>query len=126
MGYLNGHTHTLNQYTIDYQGYYVTSGAGAMVNTPDQEMTQTKEKWQGITNVISSSGHSYQTVFNEKIAGFTLHTFNEDFTSLTTELIAYNGNVIHTFTQDKYSDSLSPSSGIQDLGEENTMTKIKK
>ena len=74
-------------------------------NTPDQEMPQTKEKLQGINNVISSSGHTYQTIYNNKIAGFTLHTFNEDFTSLTTELITYDGNVIHTFTQDKYSGS---------------------
>lgn len=28
--YLNGHTHTLNQYTIDGAGAYVTTGAGAM------------------------------------------------------------------------------------------------
>jgi len=28
--YLNGHTHLLNQYTIDGAGAYVTTGAGAM------------------------------------------------------------------------------------------------
>ena len=29
--YLNGHVHTLTQYTLDGKGAYVTSGAGAMV-----------------------------------------------------------------------------------------------
>ena len=35
--YLNGHTHCLTQYTVDGSGAYVTSGAGALVLSYDQE-----------------------------------------------------------------------------------------
>jgi len=34
--YLNGHAHTLTQYTVDGSGAYVTTGAGSLVNTDDQ------------------------------------------------------------------------------------------
>ena len=34
--YLNGHAHTMSQYTIDGAGAYVTSGAGAMVATSQE------------------------------------------------------------------------------------------
>ena len=45
--------HTLSQYTIDGSGAYVTTGAGAMVDTPDQTSTERMrakkrgEDWSG-------------------------------------------------------------------------------
>jgi len=34
--YLNGHVHTLTQYSVDGNPAFVTSGAGAMIKTQDQ------------------------------------------------------------------------------------------
>lgn len=107
--YLNGHTHALIQYTVDNAGIYITSGSGALVNTPDQESPITALKHQGgnVSNnllkdgVMVSTSHSYQTVYYNKIAGFTQHIFNDDFTALTTNFIAYNGTTIRTITTDK-------------------------
>ncbi len=113
--YLNGHTHTLNQYTLDGKGAYVTTGAGAMVDTQDQSHATTRAKLLGL-NVTSaqvlsfvegaepqqqggsSSSHLYETVFNQAVAGFTLHTFNEAFSLLTTQYVSYTGQVVHSFT----------------------------
>jgi len=97
--YLNGHTHTLQQYTIDKAGAYITSGAGSMVKTSDQDNDLRCSAELDIgESVISSSGHSYQSVFNSKTAGFTLHKFNDDFTTLTNDFVSYTGKVIHSFT----------------------------
>ena len=61
--YLNGHVHTLNQYTVDKYGAYVTSGAGAMVWTTDQLSPSVSPKLAGldIGAEASSSNHSYET-----------------------------------------------------------------
>ena len=123
--YLNGHAHTLTQYMIDGKGAYVTSGAGSLVDTPDQmnEITRKKVLGEKEITVDGSIGllthsdadtntdtdkerklgdskynnHTYQTVFNLKVAGFTSHTFNSDFTQLTTNFISYDGENIHSF-----------------------------
>ena len=107
--YLNGHAHTLTQYTIDGTGAYVTTGAGAMVNTLDQNHPITNAKVNNLpvdeklfqSMGKTSTGHSYQTIWNQKVAGFTLHTFNSDFTQLTTTFLDYNGNNIHEFVVNK-------------------------
>lgn len=110
--YINGHTHLLNQYTLDNAGAYVTTGAGAMVNTPDQQQGVTRAKRMGLSNeqierakVVEGAGvgatHTYQTVYTNTIAGFTSHTFNSDYTRLTTDYISYAGDVVHTFTVNK-------------------------
>jgi len=100
--YLNGHSHTLQQYTIDHAGAYITSGAGSMVSTSDQhhDLRCSAELEIG-ESVISSSGHSYQSVFNSKTAGFTVHKFNSDFTTLTNDFVSYTGKVLHSFTVTK-------------------------
>lgn len=97
--YLNGHIHTLNQYTIDGDGYYITTGAGSLVQTDDQSQGHAVTKLAG--GSVNSSKHSYDTVWTQKVAGFTRHVFNDDFTSLETSFINYNGDVIHSFTVDK-------------------------
>jgi hypothetical protein len=105
--YLNGHSHALTQYTIDNQGAYVTSGAGSLVNTPDQSRGVTLLKVDGQDISLpaevggevtgASTSHSYQTVYNKKVAGFTLHTFASDFSYLVTDFVDYTGAVIHSF-----------------------------
>lgn len=112
--YLNGHTHTLVQYKLDGAGAYVTTGAGAMVDTEDQEHPVTKlkkegkhipplfrETYQKENSTATALGHSYETVWKETIAGFTLHTFNSDYTSLTTDFIDYQGNILNSFVVNK-------------------------
>eukprot|EP01035_Chromulina_nebulosa_P022907 gene22907-29673_t len=95
--YLNGHTHSLVHYTVDNAGVYVTSGAGALVNTPDQSHPITHAKLMG-ESFNTSASHSYQSKFSSKTAGFTQHTFSSDFTTLTTDFISYTGSVIYSIT----------------------------
>eukprot|EP00812_Abedinium_dasypus_P008899 NODE_2627_length_902_cov_1000.883117.p1 GENE.NODE_2627_length_902_cov_1000.883117~~NODE_2627_length_902_cov_1000.883117.p1 ORF type:complete len:230 (+),score=66.86 NODE_2627_length_902_cov_1000.883117:3-692(+) len=99
--YLNGHTHTLAQYTIDGSGAYITSGAGSMVKTADQTNDPRCADGANGEDVNQTSGHSYRTIFNQKVAGFTLHKFNADFTTLTNEFVSYQGTVIHSFDVQK-------------------------
>lgn len=121
--YLNGHSHTMAQYVIDNSGAYVTTGAGAMVATVDQSHPINSVKVQGgnisarqwkefrdskkecIDGKSATSptmvSHSYTTVFNNKTAGFTTHTFNEAFTTLTTTFVSYTGEVLHSFVVNK-------------------------
>lgn len=104
--YLNGHAHTLTQYTINNAGAWVTSGAGSMVDTVDQTGVSTSMKVQGmdITGedierfpIELQESYTYQTVYNTKTAGFTLHTFSADFSYLTTDFVSYNGATLHSF-----------------------------
>ena len=43
----------------------------------------------------------YDTVFNDPVAGFTLHSFSTDLTKLTTDFYDSDGTIIHSFTADK-------------------------
>jgi tartrate-resistant acid phosphatase type 5 len=118
--FLNGHTHSMNQYTIDGKGAYITTGAGSMVSTADQSHPITAAKRDGLpvteeirrnrgsstkqtanSSSLFPAGHSYQTVWSLTIAGFTLHSFNSDFTELTTRFIDYEGNTVHSFVVNK-------------------------
>jgi hypothetical protein len=122
--YLNGHTHLMNQYTIDGAGAYVTTGAGAMVDTIDQQHPITKAKREGrdvtpsmrrahLANVNASdtatyNDHTYKQVWTQTVAGFTLHTLNADFTELRTDFITNTGAIVHTFTSDKNGNIIPP------------------
>jgi predicted MPP superfamily phosphohydrolase len=99
--YLNGHTHTLTQYSVDGKGAFVTSGAGAMIHTQDQHHEVVSLKLAGGNIDNTTSGHSYKTIWNQKVAGFTLHTFSDDYKSLKTEYISYKGETVHHFTVTK-------------------------
>lgn len=108
--YLNGHAHTLTLYSIDNANAYVTTGAGAMVDTMDQEVAITKAKTSGLqvtsemrkaSGMTVESSHTYQPLWNGKVAGFTLHSFNTDYTQLTTQFIKYDGTVLKTFVVNK-------------------------
>lgn len=105
--YLNGHVHALQQYTIDGKEAFVTSGAGAMVNTSDQHLDPRCAAAH--TSGNSSLGHSWKSNWNRKIGGFTLHTFSEDFKSLKTEFVSYSGRVLHSFSVTKAAPPPGPS-----------------
>lgn len=107
--FLNGHTHCLTHYTIDGTGNYVTSGAGSLVVSRDQlggspakDRTYNKVhnlNAEMLANAsLSSSHHSYRSVFHKRVSGFTLHTFSDDYTTLTTDFLDTDGNVMHSFT----------------------------
>jgi len=90
-----------------------------MVATADQEHPITEAKLNGITitsemrnahrllrngNTIDPHkyvDHSYTTVWSKKIAGFTMHTFSTDFTTLTTDFLDNTGTVLHSFSVNK-------------------------
>lgn len=141
--YLNGHVHTLAQYTVDNKGAYVTTGAGSMAKTVDQtsrltamqlegrnideadiedfmrEANVEREAFRTSLDVNGEEGgdnaavhtewwryrytsgakkHTYQSVWNQANAGFTLHTFNSDFTQLRTDYISTANTILHSFT----------------------------
>jgi len=50
--YYNGHAHTLTQYTVDGSGAFVTSGAGSLVNTPDQNGALMQRKLAGDRTIV--------------------------------------------------------------------------
>ena len=110
--YLNGHVHTLTQYQLDGGGAYVTSGAGALVMSHDQlGGTPAKDRTYRKANSVelelladasaAPSGHSYKQVFNAKVSGFTLHTFSDDYTQLSTVFLDTHGKTLHSFTVNK-------------------------
>jgi len=43
----------------------------------------------------------YKTLWNQKVAGFTLHTFSDDYASLQTDYLDYTGSTVHTFSVQK-------------------------
>ena len=45
-----------------------------------------------------------------RIAGYATHSFNDDFTALTTTIYDYQGNVLHTVTTQKGGSGTSSSS----------------
>eukprot|EP00747_Dinoflagellata_sp_TGD_P193379 gnl/TRDRNA2_/TRDRNA2_59459_c0_seq1.p1 gnl/TRDRNA2_/TRDRNA2_59459_c0~~gnl/TRDRNA2_/TRDRNA2_59459_c0_seq1.p1 ORF type:complete len:434 (-),score=71.37 gnl/TRDRNA2_/TRDRNA2_59459_c0_seq1:172-1473(-) len=98
--YLNGHVHTLAQYTVNGKSNFVTSGAGCMVRTKDQDHEDEVKGLKG------------NNIFDKKVAGYTLHTFDADFKTLRTDFIdATDGSTIHTFTVTKGHTPPGPSPG---------------
>ena len=43
-------------------------------------------------------GHTYHGVWEDKVAGFTTHTFSADLSELTTNFVDYTGSTIHSVT----------------------------
>jgi hypothetical protein len=82
-----------------------------MVNTTDQHHKITKAKLEGKDINTGSDNlpgenlgeriYSYKNVWNERVAGFTLHTFNTAFTELTTQYISFTGEVLHSIVSTK-------------------------
>ena len=49
----------------------------------------------------TNQAHVYKTLWNQKVAGFTLHTFSDDYASLQTDYLDYTGSTVHTFSVQK-------------------------
>lgn len=113
--YLNGHAHTLTHYGFGQDsGYFVTTGAGAMVNTADQwggsvAKDRTYNKVHGLP-VAPVNLKTYQQIWNQRVAGFTTHTLSADGKSLKTDFVTYDGETVHTFTVQKGGSGPSPPS----------------
>jgi len=123
--YINGHAHTLSQYTVDSAGAYITTGAGGLVSVHAtqheeendhelEDMPMTEEKMHTYLKTLGEpqlkyGGHTYETVWNSKVAGFTRHKFNQDASTLTTDFINYEGSVVHSFTIKKRGTGPSPT-----------------
>ena len=69
-----------------------------MIDTQDQHTDVARAKLAGHFNSSDAGASTVSTVWNQKVAGFTLHTFSEDYTSLTTEYVSYQGVTVHSFT----------------------------
>lgn len=96
--YFNGHTHELAHYNVDNRmdSDFITTGAGCMVHTHDQDMCS------------AEPSHSEQTVYRGKVSGFTVHTFSSDFTSLSTDFVGTDGKSVHKFVTSKTGPSPAP------------------
>jgi len=108
--YLNGHVHQLQQYSVNGNSAFVTSGAGAMLHTSDQDNDE-RCTWNQSIQLKTVNGYGVDMIWSQKVAGFTLHTFNADFTELTTKFVSYQGDVLHSFTVSKGSGPTPPSPG---------------
>jgi len=99
--YLNGHTHALKHYRVDSRTDidFFTTGAGCMVHTRDQDVCLGPLCAQG----MDPDGHRAEEVFYKAASGFTTHTFSEDFSTLKTEVLDVEGNVLHAFVTAKRS-----------------------
>jgi hypothetical protein len=90
--YLNGHAHTLTYYRLNNNGSFVTTGAGCMVSIDGADKEHHAEP------DLKTTPDTVSQVWNKKIAGFTSHTFSDDFTQLTTDFWDYQSNKIYSFT----------------------------
>lgn len=114
--YLNGHIHLLNKYTIDGAGAYFTTGAGSLVNTTDQVHPRAQPKYQGkvispaelkALNLTYHEQHEASVQATHVVAGFLSHTFNSDFTQLTTNMVKFDGSILYTYVSDKMGKQLN-------------------
>jgi len=112
--YLNGHTHALKHYQIDGNKNidWVTSGAGCMVHTHDQDMLITGDG-HFLKPQSNQSSHKVEELFYKAISGFTTHTFSEDFSKLTTNIVDTQGNSIHSFVTAKNSEATKEAVEIE-------------
>merc|ERR1712228_186903 len=96
--YLNGHTHAMKHYQIDGNKDidWVTTGAGCMAHTHDREMMAT------------TSSHEVDEVFYKAVTAFSVHTFSDDFSTLTTKFLDTSGATIHSFATAKQGTGSKP------------------
>jgi len=96
--YLNGHTHAMKHYQMvgDNDVDFLTTGAGSMVYTPDQDVCSS-------AGCVQSDGSSHQEkeLFYQKVSAFSVHTFSEDFSSLKTDIVGTDGATIYSFVTQK-------------------------
>jgi len=108
--YINGHVHLMAHYQMDNAGTYITTGAACMVRISDEEAKkmdavpphqQVKSKAGANSCGGDNQWHSCEIIYQKTIAGYSYHTFNDDFTELTTYLLDYSGNLLHSVTTTK-------------------------
>lgn len=115
--YLNGHVHNLALYSLDSDGgTYVQSGAGCMVEIKSDlekikmnPQVRDKHAEYRAKVELSGVGHTYHSLWEQKIAGFTTHTFSSDFSNITTTFVDNNGNKIHTVVTSKGAKPIPPT-----------------
>lgn len=122
--YINGHVHALQQYEMDGDVRYFTTGAGSLTESSDQESELMLAKKSGDkarvkaahvtvrkrTNAFLqalgrrplTSSPDYDTVFSvDNEVGFTAHTFSDDFQTLTTTFFNAAGEALNVYSQKK-------------------------
>jgi hypothetical protein len=97
--YINGHVHTLAHYKIDNIGNYITSGAGCMVKIHRHYNYTTDNTESSCTNY--NKNHTCQIIYQKKIAGFTEHTFINNYSTLVNKFYSYDGKLIYNFNINK-------------------------
>lgn len=115
--YLNGHVHNLALYSLDTDGgTYIQSGAGCMVEIKSDleklklnPQVRDKHAEYRAQAELSGVGHSYHSVWENKIAGFTTHTFNSNYSTLTSTFVDNNGNKIYTVVTTKGAKPIPPT-----------------
>jgi len=107
--YLNGHTHALKHYQVDSRKDidFFTTGAGCMVHTKDQDVCSSG----GCLGV--DADHTPNELFYKKASGFTIHTFADDFSSLTTKVLDETGATLYSFVTAKSGTALQPGPSPQ-------------
>jgi hypothetical protein len=93
--YLNGHNHNLEQYSIDGESKYMTTGAAGMVMIGSGGITNVKLHDE--STEFRHKKHDVKSVWSKITTGFSSHTFTERGTKVRTDFWDVNQNILHTF-----------------------------
>jgi hypothetical protein len=94
--YLNGHNHNLEQYSIDGESKYITTGAAGMVIIG--RGGKTNVKLHDASLQFNSKFHHVKSIWSKIVTGFTSHTFLDNGNKVRTDFWDVNQNILHTFT----------------------------
>jgi hypothetical protein len=94
--YLNGHNHNLEQYSIDGESKYMTTGAAGMVIIGSGGITNVKLHDE--STEFRHKKHEVKSIWSKITTGFSSHTFTEHGTKVRTDFWDVNQNILHTFT----------------------------
>ena len=94
--YLNGHNHNLEQYSIDGESKYVTTGAAGMVIIGSTGYTNVKLHDE--STEFKHKKHEVKSVWSKITTGFTSHTFTEYGRKVKTDFWDVNQHILHSFT----------------------------
>eukprot|EP01064_Diplonema_japonicum_P029702 TRINITY_DN4869_c0_g1_i2.p2 TRINITY_DN4869_c0_g1~~TRINITY_DN4869_c0_g1_i2.p2 ORF type:complete len:120 (+),score=26.57 TRINITY_DN4869_c0_g1_i2:146-505(+) len=73
-------------YTVDGKGDYITTGAGTMVAIPAKKGEEEEVVEEGV-DAGEPLAHTHEYTWYQKVAGFTTHSFDSTFTTLTTKFV---------------------------------------
>ena len=93
--YLNGHNHNLEQYSIDGESKYMTTGAAGMVMIGSGGITNVKLHDE--STEFKHRKHQFKSIWSKITTGFSSHTFIEHGTKIRTDFWDVNQNILHTF-----------------------------